>query len=119
MSNVIKFPSKANQGLTYLENGIRSLMESKNESEEAIQLTIDTLKEVYRKYGNLGKQYFQLKLPPYIQQDHMKAITQQITNGVQMLNKEHSKIINQLAAELALTKVQLHQYQTQYKEYEP
>lgn len=112
MSNVIQFPSKAAKGMAYLEHGIRSLMESKGESEEVIILTIKTLKEVYKKYGNLGKQHFQLKLPPYLSKDHINAITQQISNGVQMLNQEHAKIINQLAAELALTKVQLYQYQT-------
>jgi len=118
MSNVIQFPSRAAQGITYLENGIRKLMESKGDSEEAILLTIDTLKEVYKKYGSLGQQYLQLKLPPYLSQEHMQAITQQVSSGIQMLNQEHSKIINQLAAELALTKVQLNQYQSDYKKSE-
>jgi len=111
MGKVIKFPSKEEQGMSYLEEGIRELMESKGDNDAAIDITIDTLIEVYKKYGNMGKQNFSLKLPPYIREEHIGLITQQITDGIQLLNHEHAKIINQLAAELVLTKVQLHHCQ--------
>lgn len=107
MGKVIEFPSKAIQGMAFLEEGIRNIMASKGENEEAIALTLETLREVYRKYGDMGKQHFSLKLPPYISEEHIQLISQQITEGIQMLNKEHAKVINQLASELVLTKVEL------------
>lgn len=107
MGKVIEFPSKEVQGMAFLEDGIRKIMTSKGESEEAISLTLDTLKEVYSKYADMGKQNFSVKLPPYLSEEHIEIISQQITEGVQMLNKEHAKIINKLASELVLTKVEL------------
>jgi len=111
MGKVIQFPSKAQQGKAYLEDGIRQIMDEKGESKETTDLTIATLIDVYKKYGNMGKQHFSLKLPPYLSEEHIELISQQITNGVQMLNQEHAKIINQLASELVLTKVQLQKCQ--------
>jgi len=107
MGKVIKFPSKEVQGMAFLEDGIRKIMAAKGESEEAISLTLDTLKEVYSKYADMGKQNFSVKLPPYLSEEHIEIISNQITEGVQMLNKEHAKIINKLASELVLTKVEL------------
>ena len=109
MGEVIKFPSNAQQGMAFLEEGIRELMISKGESEESIKITLNILKDVYRQYGDIGKQYFQLKLPPYIKDEHIQLISQQITEGIQMLNKEHAKVINKLASELVLTKLKLYQ----------
>jgi len=109
MGKVIKFPSKEAQGMAYLETGINDLMALTGENADTVNITIETLKDVYRKYGNMGKQHFSLKLPPYITDEHIRLISQQITSGIQMLNEEHAKIINRLAAELVLTKVQLHQ----------
>jgi len=109
MGEVIKFPSNAQQGMAFLEEGIRELMISKGESEESITVTLNILKDVYRQYGDIGKQYFQLKLPPYIKDEHIQLISQQVTDGIQMLNKEHARIINKLASELVLTKLKLYQ----------
>jgi len=109
MGEVIKFPSNAQQGMAYLEDGIRELMLSRGENEETINITMDILKDVYRQYGDIGKQYFQLKLPPYLKDEHIQLISQQVTEGIQMLNKEHARMINKLASELVLTKLKLYQ----------
>jgi len=109
MGDVIKFPSNAQQGMTFLEDGIRRLMLSKGENEESINITLNILKDVYQQYGDIGKQYFQLKLPPYIKDEHIQLISQQVTEGVQLLNKEHARVINKLASELVLTKLKLYQ----------
>jgi hypothetical protein len=109
MGDVIKFPSNEQQGMVFLENGIRELLLSKGESEETINITLNILKDVFQQYGNIGLQHFQLKLPPYIKDEHIQLISDQVTEGVQLLNKEHAKVINKLASELVLTKLKLHQ----------
>ena len=108
MGDVIDFPSNAQKGMTFLENGIRDLLSSKGENEESIEITLEILKDVYEKYGDIGKQSFHLKLPSYLEIEHIEFISQQVTEGVQMLNKEHAKVINKLASELILTKLHLY-----------
>jgi len=114
MGDVIKFPSNAQQGIAFLEDGIRELMLSKGENEASIHITLKILKDVFRQYGDIGKQSFQLKLPPYMQDEHIQFISDQVTEGVQMLNKEHARIINKLASELVLTKLELYRYKTSF-----
>ena len=113
MGNVIKFPSNEQQGMAFLENGIRELMLSKGESKETINITLNILKDVYKEYGNIVLQHFQLILPPYIKSEHIHLISEQGTEGIQLLNKEHTRVINKLASELVLTKLKL--YQTELK----
>ena len=110
MGKVIKFPSNAQQGMVFLEDGIRELMLSKGENEATIQITLKILKDVFKQYGGIGKQSFQLKLPAYIQEEHIQFISQQVTQGIQMLNKEHARVINKLASELVLTRLELYRY---------
>jgi hypothetical protein len=110
MGDVIKFPSNAQQGLAFLEDGVRDLMLSKGENEASIEITLNILKDVYRQYGDIGQQYFQIKLPPYLKNEHIEIISQQVTDGIQMLNKEHARVINKLASELVLTKLELYKY---------
>jgi len=110
MGEVIKFPSNAQQGLAFLEDGVRELMLAKGENETSIEVTLKILKDVYREYGDIGRQSFQIKLPPYLKKEHIVIISQQVTDGIQMLNKEHARVINKLASELILTKLELFRY---------
>ena len=43
MGDVIDFPSNAQKGMTFLENGIRDLLSSKGENEESIEITLEIL----------------------------------------------------------------------------
>ncbi|MFT5717705.1 MAG: hypothetical protein ACI9T7_001903 [Oleiphilaceae bacterium] len=108
MGKVIKFPSNERQGMTFLEEGIRELMLSKGESEASINITLKILKDVYKEYGDIGKQHFELKLPSYIKEEHVQFISDQVTEGVKMLNKDHARVINKLASQLVLTKLALY-----------
>ena len=118
MGDVIKFPSNTQQGMAFLEDGIRTLLLEKGEDEALISMTINILKDVYRQYGDIGKQSFQLKLPPYLKEEHIQLISEQVTNGIQMLNKEHTSVINKLASELVLTKLKLYQLESNHKKSE-
>jgi hypothetical protein len=108
MGKIIEFPSNAQQGMSFLEDGVRELMLSKGETEETIQITLKILTDVYKEYGDIGKQHFELKLPAYISKEHAQLISKQVTEGVSMLNKDHARVINKLASELVLTKLALY-----------
>lgn len=108
MGDVVQFPSNTQQGMKYLEDGIRELMLIRGESEEQVKITLKILKDVYSQYGDIGRQSFQLTLPSYLQIEHVKLIQLQIADGINLLNKEHASIINKLASELVLTKLKLY-----------
>lgn len=107
MGKVIELPSRAAQGMAYLDAEIRQLMATKGESDEAIELALDTLKDVYSRYEEIGKQRFSVKLPPELSEAQLKDIQSQIEKGITVLTEEHRHIINILAAELVITKLKL------------
>lgn len=107
MGTVIDLPSRAEQGMEFLESEIRKLMAEKGESAEATDIALDTLKDVYSRYSDIGKQQFSLTLPASLNEDEVNAIRQQVYDGIHILNEEHSHMLNRLAAELVLTKIQL------------
>lgn len=107
MGNVIDLPSRAQQGMAFLEKEIRKLMAEKGESEAAVELALDTLKDVYSRYGDIGKLGFEITLPPTLTEEQSSSIYKQINDGLNILIDEHSHIINRLAAELIMTKLKL------------
>lgn len=111
MGDVIDLPSRAEQGLAFLESEIRKLMEAKGESEAAIEIALATLKDVYQRYGELGKQSLTLSLPGTLSEEEKESIRQQINEGLQLVIEHHSHMINRLAAELVITKVKLFELQ--------
>lgn len=111
MGDVIDLPSRAQQGMAFLEQEIRKMMSEKGESDTAIELALETLKDVYTRYGDIGKLGFEIKLPSSLTQEQSADIYQQIDHGLHILIEEHSHIINRLAAELVMTKLKLFEEQ--------
>ncbi len=111
MGDVIDLPSRAEQGLAFLETEIRKLMTEQGESEAAIKIALQTLKDVYQRYGELGKQSFTLSLPTSMNDTDKEHIREQINQGLQMIIEHHSHMLNRLAAELVITKVKLFELQ--------
>ena len=112
MGDVIDLPSRAQQGMEFLETEIRKLMAARGESEAATEIALQTLKDVYSRYGEVGKHSFQIKLPPDLSEHQIQNIHAQVLAGIQLLTEEHSHIINRLAAELVMTKVKLFELET-------
>ncbi len=110
MGEIIDLPSKAAQGMAFLEREIRRIMADSGETEAATNIAIQTLKEVYGRYGDFATKSFSVILPDSIKPDEQTAIQAQIEQGIALLNHEHGHLINQLAAELVLTKIQLNAY---------
>ena len=111
MGKVIDLPSRAQQGMNFLEIEIRKLMTAKGESEAATEIALETLKDVYSRYRDIGKLSFELKLPSSLSEQEKNNIEQQVIAGIGLLTEEHSHIINRLAAELVMTKVKLFEEQ--------
>lgn len=107
MGKVIELPSKAAQGMAFLDAEIRKLMSEKGESEEAVELALSTLKDVYSRYEEIGNQGFAVKLPAQLNEEEVSDIRSQIELGIAKLTEEHRHIINLLAAELVMTKLAL------------
>lgn len=93
--------------MSFLEDEIRKLMAEKGESEEATRIALETLKDVYSRYCDIGKKSFSLQLPPSLSEEQVQAIQEQVLDGIHLLTEEHSHMLNRLAAELVLTKIQL------------
>jgi len=108
MGDVIDMPSRAEQGMAYLETEIRKLMQAKGESEEAIQIALETLKDVYSRYQGIGALGFEVTLPDGLSDAQTDSIRSQIQTGIELLNDAHGHLLNRLAAELVLTKIKLH-----------
>ncbi len=108
MGDVIDMPSRAEQGMAYLDREIRKLMLAKGESEEAIEIALQTLKDVYARYQDIGSLGFEVKLPEGLTEAQQAIIQQQIQTGIELLNEAHGHMLNRLAAELVLTKIKLH-----------
>lgn len=111
MGEVIDLPSRAEQGLAYLESEIRKMMTQAGDSEEAIEIALNTLKDVYQRYGDLGQKHFTVTLPASLSDEQREAVRAQISQGLETMLTHHSHTINRLAAELVITKIKLFEYQ--------
>ncbi len=107
MGEVIDLPSRAEQGLAFLESEIRKMMTQAGDSEEAIAIALATLKDVYQRYGDLGQKSFTVTLPVELSAAQKEAIRAQIADGLDTVMTHHSHTINRLAAELVITKLKL------------
>lgn len=109
MAQVLEFPSRQVQGLSYLESQLRELLKRKGADQALMDYAVTTVREIYQQHANAENYSFALELPQDTDEALAQLLQTRIADGIAGIRAENHVIIVRLIAELALAKVQLYQ----------
>ena len=109
MTNVLEFPSRRAQGLAFLDQQIRSLLEARGADEELITFAAETCKRVYERSIEAENYSFSVALPEGTSEESAEALRESITEGVEKIRSENHAVLVRLIAELVMAEVRMFQ----------
>lgn len=109
MGDILEFPSREVQGLSYLESQLRDLLSAKGADEELMEFAAKTVRDIYERFASSENYSFSVQLPEGTPADDAEALRVAIQDGVEHIRSENHAIIVRLIAELAMAEVRLFQ----------
>lgn len=109
MASIIEFPSQRAQGLAFLDQQIRALLEARGADEELIDFAASTVKRVYERSIEAEDYSFQVTLPEGISDQDADSLRGSIKQGVERIRNENHAVVVRLIAELVMAEVRMFQ----------
>ena len=111
MGRVIEFPSMKAQGLAYLDQQLRCLLQSKGADQPLIDFAATQLTHIYSQLDEKEHPVIALRLPGGITEQDREHLGQQISDGLESIRQENHAAMIRLVAQLVLAEVRLFQHQ--------
>ena len=109
MGEILEFPSRQVQGLSFLENELKVLLAAKGADPELMEFAATTVREIYERYANAENYAFSVQLPEGIDPSASESLKDAIEQGVESIRSENHAVIVRLIAELTMAEVRLFQ----------
>ena len=109
MTNILEFPSQRAQGLAFLDQQIRSLLQARGADEELVNFAADTVKRVYERSIEAEDYSFSVTLPEGVSDSDAEALRDSIKHGVERIRDENHAVVIRLIAELVMAEVRIFQ----------
>jgi hypothetical protein len=109
LASIIEFPSQRAQGLAFLDQQIRALLEARGADEELIDFAASTVKRVYERSIEAEDYSFQVTLPEGISDQDADSLRGSIKQGVERIRNENHAVVVRLIAELVMAEVRMFQ----------
>jgi hypothetical protein len=111
VAQILEFPSQQAQGLYFLEQRLRALLEGKGADEELVEFANQTLSEIYQRTVAAENYRLGIALPEGLSDAGAEQLQQDIRLAVELLRDDNHTIIVHLVAELVLAHVKIFQYE--------
>ncbi|MCX2983037.1 hypothetical protein EYC98_19410 [Halieaceae bacterium IMCC14734] len=111
MAKILDFPSTRIQGLTFLQDQIRDLLEQNGADADLQEFAAATVMEIYQRVVSAENYNFALNLPESVSESDAEDLHVQIDNNLAVIQEANHAIIVRLIAELTLAEVKLFQLQ--------
>ncbi|MEM9256599.1 MAG: hypothetical protein AAGA91_14225 [Pseudomonadota bacterium] len=111
MGTVLEFPSKRAQGLAFLDDQMRLLLQRKGADDQLIDFALTQLKQIYERVHDAEQYSFSVTLPDGLSEQQRDSLAQQINGGLENIRRENHSLTLELLAELVLAQVTLFQLQ--------
>ena len=111
MAKILDFPSARIQGLSFLQNEVKHLLEQKGAGTDLQEFAAATVKDIYQRHVSAATTPFELRLPESIAAADASQLETQIATNLAALQAENHAVVVRLIAELTLTEVKLFQLQ--------
>jgi hypothetical protein len=109
MGDILKFPSEQAQGLAFLDQQLRQLLETKGADEKLIDFAANQLTDIYSQLTQSEHYKFTVDLPEQLNSTESEDLYQQINTGLEGIRKENHALLVNLVAQLVLAEVRLFQ----------
>ena len=109
MAQILEFPSSQMQGLSFLEDQLRELLQGKGADEELVKFATSTVKEIYLRTVEAENYSFSLTLPNSASAEEATRLQAEVQRGIENIRTENHAIVVRLVAELALAVVKIFQ----------
>lgn len=111
MGDILNFPSQRAQGLAFLDQEVRALLQSKGADKQLIDFAAAQLTSIYNDLSESEQYSFKVELPASITAGDKDDLYQQITLGLEAIRKENHSLMIKLIAQLVLAQVRLFQHE--------
>jgi hypothetical protein len=111
MAKIIDFPNARIQGLEFLQDQIRHLLEQKGAAAELQEFAAATVRDIYQRVAGAENYSFALSLPESITERDAADLQSQIENNLATIQGANHAVVVRLIAELTLAEVKLFQLQ--------
>ena len=111
MATLLQFPSRQIQVLSFLEQKLQELLQSKGADEELIEFAGASVRDIYHHNTEAENYSFDLPLPEGISEKALVQLRADIQAGIEGIREENHAIIVRLIAELTLAHVRIFQYE--------
>ncbi|MFV0278702.1 MAG: hypothetical protein ACK5HY_16175 [Parahaliea sp.] len=109
MADILEFPSKRKQGLTFLERELRQLLRHKGADGELVDFASDLLISLYHQLTEAEHYQCRIQLPEGLSAADREALWEQINSGLAGVQRESHTLLVHLVARLVLTELKLFQ----------
>lgn len=113
MGDILEFPSQQAQGLTFLEQELRALLQSRGADEALVDFAASQLTGIYTELAEAEQYSFSIDLPEGISLETRDALYRQINSGLEGIRRENHALMVKLIAQLVLAEVRLFQHERQ------
>ena len=111
MGDVLEFPTPKAQGMAYLENQLRTMLDAKGADEQLIDFAVQQLTSVYTRINDSEQYSFTVHLPDGMAEPDRAALQDDITAGLEDIRRANHALLLELVAQLVLAEVKLFQHQ--------
>ena len=111
MGDILEFPSQQAQGLAFLDQRLRALLEARGADEQLIDFGASQLTRIYAELSESEQYSFSVQIPDSINAAERERLQQQINEGLQGIRSENHSLLIKMVAELVLARVRLFQHE--------
>ena len=111
MAQILEFPSRQAQGLHFLEQRLRSLLEGKGADGELVEFANKTLRDIYQRTVAAENYRLSITVPEGLSEAGAEQLRGDIRKAVESLRDDNHTIVVHLVAELVLAHVKIFQYE--------
>ena len=111
MGDILEFPSQQAQGLAFLDQRLRAMLEARGADEQLIDFAASQLTRIYADLSESEQYSFSVQIPASINPTERERLQQQINEGLQGIRSENHSLLIKMVAELVLARVRLFQHE--------
>lgn len=111
MADILEFPSRRAQGLTFLERELRKLLAQKGADQALIDFAAGELTTLYEELVGAEQYQLHVALPEGLSGHQRDALYREINEGLGRVQRDNHTLLVGLVARLVLTRLQLFQHQ--------
>ncbi len=109
MGDILSFPTRQSQGLTFLEREMRKLLLSKGADQALIDFAAGQLTGIYQKISASEQQSISFSLPDGLNREQRDLIEKEVEGALGQVHSQNHRLLLELAAQLVLAQLRLFQ----------